>query len=199
MKILNLYPPRTALLARTLRGMIVFTALISFIGYAQPARTTETGTIQGRVLNATSGNYLNNARITDEGTTLQVFTNEFGQYLISGVPAGAVTLRLFYTGFEPQLVQLQVAAGQSVTRDFAFVVPDGLAADALVRAIRGADKGVITGARVFDRYQPQGGQLSLAIEVVLQPGEQSFTEAEIAEISKRIIAAAEKLGATLRS
>jgi phenylalanyl-tRNA synthetase beta chain len=88
---------------------------------------------------------------------------------------------------------------QSVTRDFAFVVPDGLAADALVRAIRGADKGVIAGARVFDRYQPQGGQLSLAIEVVLQPGEQSFTEAEIAEISKRIIAAAEKLGATLRS
>ena len=88
---------------------------------------------------------------------------------------------------------------QSVTRDFAFVVPDGLAADALVRAIRGADKAVISGARVFDRYQPDGGPLSLAVEVVLQPGEQSFTEAGIAEISKRVIAAAEKLGATLRS
>ena len=88
---------------------------------------------------------------------------------------------------------------QPVTRDFAFVVPGDVAADALVRAIRGADKTVITGARVFDRYQPEGGQLSLAIEAVLQPGEQSFTESEIAEISKRIIAAAEKLGATLRS
>jgi len=88
---------------------------------------------------------------------------------------------------------------QSVTRDFAFVVPAGLAAEALVRAIRGADKTAITGARVFDRYQPEGGSLSLAIEVVLQPGEQSFTEAEIAEISKRIVAAAGKLGATLRS
>jgi len=88
---------------------------------------------------------------------------------------------------------------QSVTRDFAFVVPDDLAAETLVRAIRSADKSAITGARVFDRYQPEGGPLSLAIEVVLQPGEQSFTEAEIAEISKRIIAAAEKLGATLRS
>ncbi len=88
---------------------------------------------------------------------------------------------------------------QSVTRDFAFLVPDELAADALVRAIRGADKVAITGVRVFDRYQPQGGQLSLAIEVVLQAGEHSFTEAEITEISKRIIAAAEKLGATLRS
>jgi phenylalanyl-tRNA synthetase beta chain len=88
---------------------------------------------------------------------------------------------------------------QSVTRDFAFLVPDGLAADALVRAIRGADKTIITAVRVFDRYHPAGGQISLAIEVVLQPGEQSFTEAEIAEISKRIVAAAEKLGATLRS
>jgi phenylalanyl-tRNA synthetase beta chain len=88
---------------------------------------------------------------------------------------------------------------QSVTRDFAFTVPPGLAADALVRAIRGADKQAITAARVFDRYQPQGGDLSLAIEVVLQPGEQSFTEAEIADISKRIVAAAEKLGASLRS
>ena len=88
---------------------------------------------------------------------------------------------------------------QSVTRDFAFLVPDALAAEALVRAIRGADKPAITAVRVFDRYQPEGGELSLAIEVTLQPGEQSFTEAEIAEIANRIIAAAEKLGARLRS
>jgi phenylalanyl-tRNA synthetase beta chain len=88
---------------------------------------------------------------------------------------------------------------QAVTRDFAFVVPGDLAADALVRAIRGADKQAITAVRVFDRYQPEGGELSLAIEVVLQPGEHSFTEAEIAEISKRVVAAAGKLGASLRS
>jgi phenylalanyl-tRNA synthetase beta chain len=86
----------------------------------------------------------------------------------------------------------------SVTRDFAFVVPADLAAETLVRALRGADKSAITAVRVFDRYQPKEGDLSLAIEVVLQPGEQSFTEAEIAEISKKVIAAAEKLGACLR-
>ena len=87
---------------------------------------------------------------------------------------------------------------QAVTRDFAFVVPAELAADALVRAIRGADKAAIGAARVFDRYQPAGGELSLAVEVVLQPAEQSFTEAEIAAISAKVIAAAEKLGARLR-
>ena len=87
---------------------------------------------------------------------------------------------------------------QAVTRDFAFLVPDGLAAEALVRAVRGADKALITDARLFDRYEGEQG-LSLAVEVTLQPGEKSFTEAEIAEVSKKIVAAAEKLGASLRS
>jgi len=86
---------------------------------------------------------------------------------------------------------------QPVTRDFAFLVPAELAADALVRAVRGADKAVITGARLFDRYEGEQG-LSLAVEVTLQPGEKSFTDAEIAEVSRKIVAAAEKLGATLR-
>jgi len=87
---------------------------------------------------------------------------------------------------------------QPVSRDFAFLVPADLAADALVRAIRGADKAAITGARLFDRYAGEQG-LSLAVEVILQPGAKSFTEAEIAEISGKIVAAGAKLGAKLRS
>ena len=86
---------------------------------------------------------------------------------------------------------------QAVSRDFAFLVPADVAADALVRAIRGADKTAITDARLFDRYEGAGG-LSLAVEVTLQPGEKSFTEAEIAGISQRIVAAAARLGAQLR-
>ena len=41
--------------------------------------------------------------------------------------------------------------------------------------------------------------LSLAFEVTLQPSEKSFTDEQIAEIAQRIVAAAEKLGARLRS
>jgi phenylalanyl-tRNA synthetase beta chain len=87
---------------------------------------------------------------------------------------------------------------QPVTRDFAFIVPADLAADALVRAIRGADKVAITSARLFDRFETKDG-LSLAVEVTLQPADKSFTEEQIAAISKQIVAAAEKLGAQLRS
>jgi phenylalanyl-tRNA synthetase beta chain len=86
---------------------------------------------------------------------------------------------------------------QPVRRDFAFLVPADLAADALVRAIRGADRQAISDVRLFDRYEGEQG-LSLAFEVTLQPGEKSFTDAEIAEISKKVVGAAEKLGASLR-
>jgi len=87
---------------------------------------------------------------------------------------------------------------QAITRDFAFLVPAEQTAEALARAIRGSDKVAITAVRLFDRFEAADG-LSLAYEVTLQPLEKSFTDAEIGEISKRIVAAAEKLGARLRS
>ena len=88
---------------------------------------------------------------------------------------------------------------QAISRDFAFVMPAEVTAEKLVRAVAGADKQFIRGVRVFDRYQPEGGELSLALEVSIQPAEKSLTEEEIAAISKRIVEAAEKLGARLRT
>jgi phenylalanyl-tRNA synthetase beta chain len=91
---------------------------------------------------------------------------------------------------------------QAVTRDFAFLVPDALSADQLLRAVRGADKAAIVGATLFDVFTGQGvpeGQKSLAVEVVLQPGEKSFTDQDLKAISDRIVQAATKLGATLRA
>jgi phenylalanyl-tRNA synthetase beta chain len=87
---------------------------------------------------------------------------------------------------------------QAITRDFAFIVPAELTADTLLGAIRGADKALITGVRLFDRFESAEG-LSLAFEVTLQPSEKSFTDEEIGDVSKRIVAAAEKLGARLRA
>jgi len=90
---------------------------------------------------------------------------------------------------------------QAITRDFAFLVPADLAAGDLVKAVRGADKQAIVDARVFDVFAGAGvpeGRKSLALEVTLQPGEKSFTEAEIKALSDRIVAAASKQGAELR-
>ena len=118
-------------------------------------------------------------------------------------PAGTVAAEIYLDAIPaPRSAERARAAFtppalQAVTRDFAFIVPAGLAADALVRAIRGADKELITDARLFDRFESSNG-LSLAVEVTLQPVGKSLTDAEIGLVSAKIVAAAEKLGASLR-
>ncbi|MDE0878074.1 MAG: phenylalanine--tRNA ligase subunit beta, partial [Sphingomonas bacterium] len=90
---------------------------------------------------------------------------------------------------------------QSVIRDFAFLLPVGVAVDTLVRAVRSADKQAIVAARVFDIFTGQGvddGMKSVAIEVVLQPGAKSFTEEELKAVREKILTAASKQGAVLR-
>jgi phenylalanyl-tRNA synthetase beta chain len=86
---------------------------------------------------------------------------------------------------------------QAVKRDFAFLVPADLAADALVRAVKGADKTAIVSARLFDLFE-RDGQKSMAVEITLQPGDKSFTDEELKAVADKAIAAAARLGATLR-
>jgi len=115
------------------------------------------------------------------------------ELFLDAVPAkkGAAFAR---PGFTPPALQ-------AVTRDFAFLVPQTLAAGDLVRAVQGADKAAITGVRVFDVFAGQGvpeGRISIALEVTLQPGEASFKDAELKAIAEKVVAAAAKLGGELR-
>jgi phenylalanyl-tRNA synthetase beta chain len=90
---------------------------------------------------------------------------------------------------------------QAVTRDFAFLVPAELAAEDLLKSVRGSDKTNITAARVFDVFTGEGvpeGKKSLAIEVTLQPQEKSFKDKDLKAIADTVVAAAAKLGAELR-
>jgi phenylalanyl-tRNA synthetase beta chain len=97
---------------------------------------------------------------------------------------------------------LELSPLMPLSRDFAFVVDEAVAAGDLVRAVQGADKALITEARVFDVYAGQGipaGAKSLAVEVTLQPRGATLTDAEIEAVSARIVAAAERaVGAKLR-
>lgn len=91
---------------------------------------------------------------------------------------------------------------QAVTRDFAFVVDAGVPAGDLARAVKGADKANVVSARVFDVFAGQGvpsGKKSVAVEVVLQPTEKSYTDEEIKAIADKVVAAAARQGAELRT
>ncbi len=90
---------------------------------------------------------------------------------------------------------------QAVKRDFAFLFAADRPAGELVRAIRGSDKDNIVAVRLFDRFAGQGlpdGQVSLAVEVTLQPVGKSYSEADLKQISDTVVAAAAKTGAKLR-
>jgi phenylalanyl-tRNA synthetase beta chain len=97
---------------------------------------------------------------------------------------------------------LELSPFMPLSRDFAFVVEAAVAAGDLVRAVQGADKALITSARVFDVYAGAGvpeGAKSLAVEVAIQPRDHTLADAEIEALSARIVAAAEKaVGAKLR-
>lgn len=79
-----------------------------------------TGTIEGRVLNARSGEYLERARITVEGTAIEAFTDSGGYYRLQPVGSGAAKVRAFFTGFAPLTETVVVTAGATVRRDFSF-------------------------------------------------------------------------------
>jgi phenylalanyl-tRNA synthetase beta chain len=119
-------------------------------------------------------------------------------------PPGTVAAEIYFDAIPASRAsgharsQFTPPALQAISRDFAFIVPANVTADALLRAIKSVDKALITDARLFDRFETSEG-LSLAFEVTLQPIEKSFTDEQIGDVSKRIVAAAEKLGARLRT
>lgn len=108
--------------ARFVRRLILLAA--SFTALVVVAQTGGGGTIEGRVLNSTTGNYLNNARVTVEGTVVETFTNEIGEYRLGNVPIGDVKVRASYTGLVPQISAVTVESGQRATQDFALARPD---------------------------------------------------------------------------
>ena len=80
---------------------------------AQPA----TGTIAGRVFHPASGQYVEGARITVAGTSLETFTDNDGTFRLDGVPAGDARVRVFYTGTAPRLEPVRITAGQTAQLD----------------------------------------------------------------------------------
>ena len=89
-----------------------------------------------------------------------------------------------------------------VSRDFAFVVDDGVEVAKIIKAVQGADKKLIGGVEVFDVYRGEhvsAGQKSVAIAVTLEPTDRTLTDEDIDKVSKAIVAAVQKAtGASLR-
>jgi phenylalanyl-tRNA synthetase beta chain len=97
---------------------------------------------------------------------------------------------------------VELSPFQPVERDFAFIVDRAVKAGDLVRAAQGADRKLIVGITVFDRYDGAGidpGKKSVAIAVTLQPREKTLTDQEIEAVSAKIVAeVGKRVGGVLR-
>jgi len=79
---------------------------------------------------------------------------------------------------------------QMVERDFAFLSPKSIKAIDIVSKIKKIDKKIINKVTIFDVYEGDklpADKKSIALRVLLQPQEKTFTDAEIEKISNQII------------
>jgi iron complex outermembrane receptor protein len=95
-------------MSRFIAAVLLFSLTIS-----AAAQTGQTGTIEGRVLNIGNNRYLNNAKVTVDGTGITAYTNEFGNFRLNNVPAGNVTVRTNYTGLDEAIATVVVNPGQA--------------------------------------------------------------------------------------
>ncbi len=90
---------------------------------------------------------------------------------------------------------LELSPFQPVSRDFAFVMDRAVPAASILKAARGADKGLIRQVDIFDVFEGAHvgeGKKSVAIEVTLQPRERTLTDEEIDKVSAAVVAAVTK-------
>ncbi len=116
----NLQPTET-MKRNTLIGVslpcFLFTLAIALAGRLPAAEGAPTGIIEGRIVNSAKGEYIGNAQIGVEGTAIETFSASDGRYRLTSVPAGAASVRAFFTGLAPQTATVNVSPGQRVQLD----------------------------------------------------------------------------------
>ena len=86
--------------------------------------------------------------------------------------------------------------------DLAFSVPDSVTAEKVDKAIRQGAGTTLVDLSLFDVYRGVGvaeGQRSLAYRLRLQASDRTLTDADVAQLRDKVIAAVAKLGAALRA
>ena len=102
-------------------AVLTLTWWVAMLPAAAAVADAAVGMLEGRVFNPATGEYLENARVTVEGTNLEALTNSNGYYAFANVPAGSVRVRAFYTGLVVGTATVSVAGGQTVQQDFNLV------------------------------------------------------------------------------
>jgi phenylalanyl-tRNA synthetase beta chain len=103
---------------------------------------------------------------------------------------------------EPKPAQWKATSrAPSSDLDLAFALDDAMPAEKLDKAIRQAAGNLLVDLDLFDVYRGPGiaeGRRSLAYRLRLQAADRTLTDTDIGAVRDKVVAAATKLGATLR-
>jgi TonB-dependent SusC/RagA subfamily outer membrane receptor len=102
------------------RGAILF-AIALATPLVLPAQIA-TGTVSGRVTDASIGRGLPDVQVTIDGTRIGAITGPNGEYTLIGVPAGARNVTVRRIGYQPTTRTVQVGSGLTATADVALNV-----------------------------------------------------------------------------
>jgi iron complex outermembrane recepter protein len=102
---------------KTNRLLARLAATLALVIAPAGAADAGTGTIQGRVQNARTGEYIERARLQMTGMNLETFTDEGGFYRFTQVPTGEISIETFFTGLPAAVVRVTVTPGAVVERD----------------------------------------------------------------------------------
>jgi TonB-dependent receptor len=81
------------------------------------------GTIAGRVLNTATGEYVRNAEIAVEGTTIVAYSQDGGSFRLTGVPAGDVAVVVRYAGMEDSRTVVAIVPGREANLNVSLSPP----------------------------------------------------------------------------
>jgi TonB-dependent SusC/RagA subfamily outer membrane receptor len=100
-------------------------ALVLVLAIVSPfalAAQQATGTVSGRVTDASVGRGLPDVQIVVAGTRVAAVTGATGEYTLNGVPVGARTLTVRRIGYQPTTQAVTVVPGSTATADVALRV-----------------------------------------------------------------------------
>ena len=90
-------------------GLILFTSLVA-----------QSGSVSGKVTDATNNSPLIGANVILEGTSLGAATDGEGRYEIKGLGAGEYVITVSYIGFRNFKESITLESGQLIPRDLAL-------------------------------------------------------------------------------
>lgn len=98
----------------------IITLRSSTAGAARPQASAGAGVIRGRIFNTATNEYVRNAEVRVEGAPSVAYSEDGGDFRLTNVPAGDITVVVKYAGLQESKQVVTVTPNQTATVEFAL-------------------------------------------------------------------------------